>query len=244
VLASAAGSRAALHARARAYHAEPGVTPVSAEKAAVLARVGKGERVLEVGAHTGYFSALLREHGCTVTALEVDPRAAAAAGVADRLVVGDVEDARLRARLGGPFDLVLFMHVLEHLVDPWAVLHATHEHLAPEGRVIVLLPNVACWRVRKSLFLHGAFAYEDTGILDRTHLRFFTLDSGRRLLETCGFVVRDWDALDVCVPLERRLAHLPLLRALAPRWRGWMARRHPNLCTEIALFEAAPRGGG
>jgi SAM-dependent methyltransferase len=241
-LVATAGARSALHAEPLAYHAEPGRTPVSAEKAAVLARVPAGARVLEVGAHTGFFSACLRERGCRVTALEVDPRAASHAETqADRVIVGDVEDPAVRARLGGPFDVVLFMHVLEHLVDPWAVLRAMRRQLEPGGRAVVLLPNVACWRVRKALFFGGTFEYADTGILDHTHLRFFTLDSARALLETSGYAIGDEVPIDVCVPLERRLRAVPLLAALAPRWHRWLARRHPNLCTEIALFTAVPR---
>ena len=245
MLTATNGSRAALHEHALAYHAEPGRTPVSGEKRAVLARIAPGSRVLEVGAHTGFFSACLRERGCRVTALEVDPRAAAhAAANADRVVVGDVEDATVRARLTGPFDVVLFMHVLEHLVDPWHVLRAMRALVAPGGRTIVLLPNVACWRVRKALFMDGTFEYEQTGILDRTHVRFFTLDSGRTLLETSGYAVAAWESVDTCVPLERRLSQLPVVRWLAPRWRAWLSSRHPNLCTEIALFDAVPRGDG
>jgi SAM-dependent methyltransferase len=245
MLTAADGSRAALHVQPLAYHAEPGSTPMSVEKQAVLARVPPGSRVLEVGAHTGFFSQALRERGCRVTALEVDPRAASRAALhADQLVVGDVEDAAVRARLGGRFDVVLLMHVLEHLVDPWAVLRAMRDRLARDGHTIVLLPNVACWRVRKALFVRGAFEYEDTGILDRTHLRFFTLDSARALLESSGYTIRDWAPVDECVPLERRLRAIPLVRALAPGWRRWLARRHPNLCTEIALFTAVPRAGG
>jgi SAM-dependent methyltransferase len=245
VLTTSCGSRAALHPQPLAYHAEPGATPMSVEKQAVLARIPPRARVLEIGAHTGYFSQALRERGCRVTALEVDPRAAArAAAHADHLVVGDVEDASVRARLEGPFDVVLLMHVLEHLVDPWAVLRALREQLDRGGRAIVLLPNVGCWRVRKALFLGGAFDYEDTGILDRTHLRFFTLDSARALLEASGWAVEDWAPVDVCVPFERRLRHVPVARLLAPWWHRWLAARHPNLCTEIALFAAVPRAGG
>jgi SAM-dependent methyltransferase len=230
-----------LTAQALAYHAEPGATPVSAEKQAVLARVPAGARVLEVGAHTGFFSAALRERGCRVTAVEADPRAARHAALhADRLIVGDVERAEVRARLEGPFDVVLFMHVLEHLVDPWSVLRAMRRRIAPGGKTIVLLPNVACWRIRKALFLGGTFEYEDTGILDRTHVRFFTLDSAGALLTASGYAITERLGVDVCVPLERRLARLPLARRLAPRWRRWLAARHPNLCTEIALFTAIP----
>jgi SAM-dependent methyltransferase len=244
VLTAVRGSRAALHLDALAYHAEPGRTPLSVEKAAVLARVPAGSRVLEVGAHTGFFSAALRAERCHVTALEVDPRAAARAEAhADRVVVGDVEDPEVRASLHGPFDRVLFMHVLEHLVDPWSVLRDARALLAPGGRAIALVPNVACWRIRKDLFFRGAFEYQDVGILDRTHLRFFTLSSARALLESAGYDVPEWVAVDVCVPLERRLSRLPGAGRLAACWHRWLAVRHPNLCTEIALFVGAPRGG-
>jgi SAM-dependent methyltransferase len=244
VLTAIDGSRATAHAQPLVYHAEPGA-PVSVEKALVLARVPPEARVLEVGAHTGYFTSLLHERGCRVTALEADPRAAAhAAPWAERVVTGDVEDPAVRARLDGPFDRVLFMHVLEHLVDPWAVLRAARALVAPGGRLIALLPNVACWRVRKALFFRGTFEYEETGILDRTHLRFFTVDSGRALLEASGWRVADWTPVDVCVPLERRLSRTPLVRALAPAWHRWWADRHPNLCTGIALFEALPATEG
>ncbi|HXJ36085.1 MAG TPA: class I SAM-dependent methyltransferase [Candidatus Eisenbacteria bacterium] len=243
MLTKTESSRAALHVTALAYHAEPGLTPLSDEKTAVLARVPPGAHVLEVGAHTGYFSAQLRARGCTVTALEVDPRAAPhASRFADRVVVGDVEDPHVRAKLDGPFDVVLFMHVLEHLVDPWTTLGAMREMLAPGGLAIVLLPNVACWQVRKTLFFRGTFEYEETGILDRTHLRFFTLGSGRGLLEASGYVVRAWTPTGVCVPLERRISRVPILRALAPVWHRWWLAWFPNLCTEIVLYEAVPRG--
>lgn len=236
--------RRGLHARPLVYHAEPGTTPVSAEKRLVLERVPAGARVLEVGAHSGYFSSLLAERGCRVTALEVDPRAAAlATAQAERVVVGDVEDPAVWAQLSGRFDVLLFMHVLEHLVDPWAVLRRAHDLVAPGGRVLALLPNVACWRVRRTLFFAGEFEYEETGILDRTHLRFFTLASARALFESTG-----WDApalvpMDVCVPLERRLRRVPLARRAAGLWHRVVAGRFPNLCTEIVLIDARARAG-
>ena len=241
-----AASGAVLQERPLVYHAEPGTTPVSAEKQLVLKRVGGGKRVLEVGAHGGYFSALLEAAGCTVTAVEPDPRAAARAREhASRVIEGSIEDPRIQADLGGPFDVVLFMHVLEHLADPWAALRATRALAAPDAILFALVPNVACWRIRKRLFFRGAFDYEDTGILDRTHLRFFTLGSARALLADGGWDPVGVHSIDVCVPLERRLRRLPLARACADRWHASMARRFPNLCTEIVAIEARrqPEGG-
>jgi len=232
-----------LHPDSLVYHAVSG-TPLSVEKRAVLERIAPRARVLEVGAHGGYFTAALRQRECRVTAIEVDPRAAALArGQAAQVIVGDAEDAALWESLRGPFDVVLFMHVLEHFVDPWAVLTRARAAVGPGGRLLALLPNVACWRIRKALFLHGRFEYEDTGILDRTHVRFFTLGSGRALFEDTGWCALRVTPMDVCVPLERRLRALPLTRRLADAWHALAARRAPNLCTEIALFEAVAGEG-
>ena len=215
--------------------------PLSLEKRTVLERVGSSRRVLEVGAHTGRFSALLRERGCHVTAIEIDPRAARIAGqAADRVIVGDIEVPAVCARIGGSFDVVLFMHVLEHLMDPWRVLRDTRHLLGPDGRVIVLLPNVACWRIRKDLFLHGRFRYTETGILDRTHLRFFTFASAHELLAGAGYELTSFAPIDVSVPLELRMSRVPAVRRFCGPWHAWMARRFPNLCSEILLLEARP----
>ena len=229
---------AKIHPTAFAYHAEVGLTPLSEEKRRVLAWVGRAQRVLEVGAHTGFLTAHLSEQECDVTAVEIDARAARAAqSHAARVVVGDYEDAATRRAVGGAFDVALFPHVLEHMVDPWAALQATRSLLVPDGRLIVLLPNVASWVTRKTLFFQGRFDYQDTGILDRTHLRFFTLDSAMELIEATGFDLLATELLDANVPLARRLRGVPGVT----RWRRWMVRRYPNLCAEVLLLVGQPR---
>jgi SAM-dependent methyltransferase len=216
--------------------------PLSEERRAVLAHVGRDKTVLEIGAHTGYFSAQLRRHGCRVSAVEMDPGAAEKARrCADDVVVGDIESPDVLARIGSGYDVVLLMHILEHLVDPWRVLRELGTRLRPGGVAIVLLPNVAGWRVRKDLFFKGAFEYTGVGTLDRTHLRFFTLHTARAFLTDSGYDVVSWAPIDVCVPLERRLRRMPIIGALSRPWKAWMTRRFPNLCAEILLFVAAPR---
>ena len=83
-------------------------------------------------------------------------------------------------------DVVLLLDVLEHLKDPWQVLQDVVRLLEPGATVIVSLPNVRYWAVSGGLFLRGAWELQDAGILDRTHLRFFTRETGRKLLQKVG----------------------------------------------------------
>ncbi|MCO5143254.1 MAG: class I SAM-dependent methyltransferase [Oligoflexia bacterium] len=84
------------------------------------------------------------------------------------------------------YDLVLCLDVLEHMVDPWLALRKIKKVMNPDGLLLVSLPNVANHRVVRGL-LKGDWKYEDSGILDRTHLRFFTKKTGAALLEEAGF---------------------------------------------------------
>jgi SAM-dependent methyltransferase len=92
------------------------------------------------------------------------------------------------ANVEGPFDVVLAGDVLEHLVDPRRVLADARSLLAPGGYVVASVPNVAHVDVRMAL-LCGRFAYRETGLLDATHLRFFTHDTLLELFERAGLAV-------------------------------------------------------
>ena len=91
--------------------------------------------------------------------------------------------------MGTGFDIVLAADVLEHLVNPGALMRQVHNVLAPEGTAIFCVPNIAHWYPRfRSTF--GMFDYDQRGILDSTHLRFFTRRSIQKLIERQGFTVR------------------------------------------------------
>jgi len=96
----------------------------------------------------------------------------------------DIEDFnRLPCNLKNrKFDIIIFADILEHLYDPFSVLSLYQSLLKPDGEIIISLPNVVIWDVRLK-FLFGAFNYTDTGTCDRTHIRFFTLSSMRRLIK-------------------------------------------------------------
>jgi 2-polyprenyl-3-methyl-5-hydroxy-6-metoxy-1,4-benzoquinol methylase len=145
--------------------------------------------VLDVGCGAGALGAALKRGGVAlVVGVEVDPDAAAAAqGVLDRVHVGDIEALDLPYG-AGTFDCIILADVLEHLRDPWAVLRRLVPMLAAHGRLIAGLPNVRHWSVLRGL-LQGQWTYLPAGILDRGHLRFFTRQTGRALLEAAGLTV-------------------------------------------------------
>lgn len=91
----------------------------------------------------------------------------------------------------GSYDLILFLDVLEHLVDPDATLRRFSKILKPGGHVIVSVPNIAHLGVTVPLLFRRRFTYQDAGILDRTHLRFFVKETAVQLLNDANFVVKD-----------------------------------------------------
>jgi 2-polyprenyl-3-methyl-5-hydroxy-6-metoxy-1,4-benzoquinol methylase len=148
-------------------------------------------RVLDVGCGPGGFGHSLRQDDPTRErwAVELDADVAAtAADHYDRMVVGPFPDAV--TELGARFDCIVFNDVLEHVVDPWATLRAATPLLAEGGAVVASIPNVRNARVVFDLAVRGNWTYTDIGILDRTHLRFFTARSIRQLFVDCGYVVQ------------------------------------------------------
>jgi 2-polyprenyl-3-methyl-5-hydroxy-6-metoxy-1,4-benzoquinol methylase len=153
----------------------------------VFRAIPKGSRVLDVGCDTGRFGEILRrEKSCEVHGIERDPRAAAeAVQRLNDVHVGAIDSAEALGRFK-EFDVILFLDVLEHLYDPWSVLQGTIGALRSGGIVICVVPNVAHVSVVRRLLL-GRFDYEEHGMMDRTHLRWFTRKSFARALAETGF---------------------------------------------------------
>lgn len=142
-----------------------------------------GLRVLDVGCGFATTSARIQKLGNEVTGID---ESAKAYEVASRRISRVVRADLLEADLGTEqFDAIILADVLEHLAWPVGVLRRYLQWLAPGGCVIVSLPNVGLWSVRFAHLL-GRWEYEDTGVLDRTHLRFYTRTSARRLLSQAG----------------------------------------------------------
>jgi 2-polyprenyl-3-methyl-5-hydroxy-6-metoxy-1,4-benzoquinol methylase len=160
---------------------------------ALASLIGNPTRVLDVGCGRGLNGKLARDRGAYVVGLETDAEARAVAKQRlDEVLWVDIEDSwEIDDNLDGrSFDLIIFGDVLEHVRDPVRVMLNFVSYLAPGGRVLVSLPNVAAWPVRLDL-LRGKFEYVKSGILDETHLRFFTRESAIHLVEKAGLVVED-----------------------------------------------------
>ena len=206
--------------------------------AVILSRLGegRGRTALDVGAADGFLAERLTAQGWSVTALERDPELAARArGRCKEVVVADLESAP--PPLPGPFDAIVYGDVLEHLRDPRATLLALDRALAPGGTVIVSVPNVAHLWVRLSLLV-GRFDYADRGILDRTHLRFYTRRTLLALLGEVGLAVVELAVTPVPLPLVvplrwhgRWLERVQALSAGAARgWPGGLAYQFVAVC--------------
>lgn len=174
------------------YETKPNLDDENTSHALIAASVGHDKRVLDVGCASGDFAEALAGRGCKVTGIEIDPEAARRAErCCERVIVGDVEHLDTEDELDeGSFDVVVFGDVLEHLKDPLTTLKRLKPALRPEGYVVASIPNVAHGSVRLAL-LRGRFRYRTLGLLDETHLRFFTRESVEQLFEDAGFLITD-----------------------------------------------------
>lgn len=182
--------------------------------------------IVDVGCGAGALGAAIKAErpGVAVRGIELNEGAAARARrVLDDVVVGS-GDGEMPASWPAP-DCVIFADVLEHMVDPWTALARWGPRLRPGGCVVVSLPNVAHASVQKALW-RGRWDYEKEGLLDRTHLRFFTRATALEMLAGAGFEV------EVMVRAIRgggRLTRLGIQRGLGLEARGravsgWLLR--------------------
>ncbi len=158
--------------------------------ALVFGLVGRDRRVLDVGCSTGYLGKALASRGCVVDGVEKDPEAAQLAREHLHTVTEldlDREDLA-QAFPGRQYDRIVFADVLEHLLNPGAVLESAISLLAPGGEVVISVPNVTHGSLRLAL-LQGRWDYRDIGLLDRTHIRFFTRGSIVDLVRESGLAV-------------------------------------------------------
>lgn len=151
--------------------------------------VEPGWRVLDVGCGEGYLGERLKvDKNCVVVGVEIDEgKARQARARLDDIIISDVEvmDDLTCYR---DFDAIILADVLEHLRYPKQTLQGLSMYLKNQGCLLVSVPNIANWMIRLKL-LFGKFNYEESGILDKSHLHFFTLSTIKEFLEEAGFEV-------------------------------------------------------
>lgn len=164
-----------------------------------LEMVPAASHVLEIGCATGYMSEYLT-HDKQCRVLGIEPSAAHAEAARKRglsVVDGLIDAPHTREQLAaytrqqGLFDVIFMSQVIEHISDPATTLTSLKELLAPDGVLIISTCSIVHWKCRLRI-LRGKWEYEDYGIFDRTHLRFFTIKSFRQLLEECGYTIVDF----------------------------------------------------
>ena len=196
-------------------------------------------RILDVGCADGYLGKILQKKGHAVTGIESNPEAAERACTHyDVFHRADIEAFAFPYRQ--VFDYILFADVLEHLRDPAAVLRRSIPALKDSGKVIISVPNVANWIIRLGL-LFGNFDPADRGILDRTHLHFFTLRTLRNMMSEVSCRILDVTPtpvpLQLALPFTRRQFFAPLHAfhyALTLSWKTLFAYQF--------VLTAAPSG--
>ena len=145
--------------------------------------------VLDVGCSRGLFGATLRRANPALRLFGIEPDPATAeeaAGHYEQVTCGFFPDDLPSART---FDCIVFNDVLEHVVDPWTMLDRAKQHLATGGRIVASIPNVRHYIVVRNLLLRGRWDYADWGVLDRTHLRFFTRASIEELFDSAAMEI-------------------------------------------------------
>ena len=171
------------------YHATFDVNDENNSHAVMLRMVGFNKRVLEAGCASGHMTEVLTSQGCRVVGVEIDAAVVEPAMAwLEKVVIGNFDGDDVWPQLDGEtFDVLLFGDVLEHLRDPLATLRASLHHLDPSGTVVISVPNIAHADVKIAL-LKGTFPYSESGLLDRTHISFFTKETLLQLVKDAGLV--------------------------------------------------------
>lgn len=191
-----------------------GLSPTQQE---ILKIVGKERKVLEIGSSTGYMSRAFLEQDCAVDIVESNQKAVAKLPKSIKRVFNtSIEDTGIYDKLGS-YDFIVMADVLEHLVDPEKVLRQLFKKASIGTKLLVSLPNVASWTMRKQLFFKGDFEYQDSGLLDKTHLHFYTVNTLPKMLSETGWKTGKVIGTITRLPFEGMVSKIPVV--------GWIFKK-------------------
>lgn len=222
------------------YQAEIDLSNRNNSHTLIVEFVGHHKRVLDVGTATGYLAKSLVERGCKVAGIEIDPEAARQAEeYCEKVIVGDLESIDPQEQLGEEtFDVIVFGDVLEHLREPLRILERFKPLLQPEGYMVASIPNIAHGSVRLAL-MQGRFEYGSLGLLDNTHLRFFTRESVERLFNDAGLALNRLERTKVGI----FNSEIVVDREHVPAETLKLLREDPESLTYQFVLTAHPTGG-
>ncbi|MFA5075462.1 MAG: class I SAM-dependent methyltransferase [Candidatus Babeliales bacterium] len=153
--------------------------------------IGSNKKILDVGCGFGALGQEFKKQNNYVVGIDINQYAIDIAKTRlDQAYVCDITDKNsLNFLQENSFDFIIFADILEHLYDPVKILKIFNNYLKNDGHIIVSLPNIAAWQIRLKL-LFGKFDYQETGILDKTHIKFFTKKTAKNLIENSGYKVK------------------------------------------------------
>lgn len=155
----------------------------------ILKYTPSNKKILDVGCGTGALGEALKKKGNIVYGIDISKKSIEIAKKRlDRVIQIDLETENKLLFKESSFDLIIFGDVLEHFRDPLSVLNNTKSYLKKDGQIIISLPNIANWEIRLKL-LFGKFDYQKEGILDDTHVKFFTLKTAKELIKKAGLKI-------------------------------------------------------
>jgi 2-polyprenyl-3-methyl-5-hydroxy-6-metoxy-1,4-benzoquinol methylase len=171
----------------------------------IVGLIRDGARVLDVGCSAGYLGeSLIQRCKARVWGIELDEADAAAARERgfEKVYTADLDTFDWQELVGNHFDAIVFADVLEHLKRPGDAIRGAAQYLAPQGVVLASIPNIAHLSIRVEL-MEGGFAYEKLGLLDDTHLKYFTKKTIEDMFEAAGLSIHRLEATLYDLPEDR-----------------------------------------
>jgi len=173
-------------------------------------------KTLEIGCGCGGFSAFVKkQYGTESWGIEIEVKAAIeAAKKLDKVINADAKEA-LSQIPDNYFDCVILFDIVEHLVDPYSLLNALKSKLSKTGVVVTSIPNIRYWSNFKEFVLKGNWDYKEQGIMDKTHLRFFTRKSNIKMFKKLNFQILQFEGIHPTSSITYKLTNLFLLNFLS-----------------------------
>lgn len=200
----------------------------------IIKTVGFNKVILEIGSSTGYMTKAFLDNDCTVDVVESNQKAVAKLPKGLRRAFNlSIEDKAIDKAFAD-YDFIIMADVLEHLVDPEQVLKRLLKAASSNTKLLISLPNIACWAMRKLLFFKGDFEYQDSGLLDKTHLHFYTVNTLPKMLSACGWQIDRMIGTITRLPFEGLIGRIPMLYP-------WLVEKYKNLAYYHFLVVASKK---